>query len=260
MAVGLLSTVGKVKGHFKTKENRVAKLLSDWEDLQAKMEAMTLRGSARTETSRMAYGVLVIMETGIRVGNEGSAEGWICENQIVNKKTGEVVWRHPLYGQHVQTFGLTTLLNQHVEKKRNSVGLYFAGKKLVDQTLTLRNRILVDYAPHGPDEDPWLGVRYRDLLKFVKKSVGRKFTPKDLRTAVVNLHFSKLFVSKYAKQYGKAIKKSERKMLLKEAIAENANAIGHTPSVSKSAYLSREMMDWIINGEPETVGSVYHGF
>lgn len=260
MPVNLISTVGKLKGRFQSKENRAAKLLAEWPELTRKMEAMVVRGLGRTDVSRMAYGILVTMETGIRIGNEGSAEGWICDNQITCKKdnpekglkVGDVIWRHPMYGQHVQTFGLTTLLNKHVKKRKNSVALDFTGKKLVDQTLILKNPVLVDYMPMGPADQPWLGVTYRELFKFVKKYVGRKFMPKDLRTAVVNLDFSKRFCNKHAKDFAQATTKGARKAVVKQCIEETAASIGHTPGVCKSAYLSKEMMAELLNSEVGT--------
>src|SRR5579863_10210435 len=147
--MSLLDYVGNPRGRYSDKNNRAAKLISIWDDLTEKFSRMTERGNGESDTARHAYGLLLMMETGIRVGNESSAEGWISENQIVARKSnkekgikkGDVIWQHEKFGELVQTYGLTTLLNKHVRLKKDKLILSFTGKKLVDQRLTVKNDI-----------------------------------------------------------------------------------------------------------------------
>lgn len=228
----LVQAVGKARGHFKTKENRVAKLISMWPELKRKMEAMVERGRGKTEQARLAYGVLLMMQTGIRVGNEDSAEGFVCENKL-----------HKDFGKTVQTFGLTTLLNKHVDLHSMRLTLSFTGKKLVDQTLMTGNYTLVHYCPKGKPDDLWLGITDAAIRKFVKRYVGSGFTPKDLRAAKVNIMFVDKFANHgFAKAYAASKKKSERKKILGECIAEVAETIGHTKAVCRSSYLSKPLL------------------
>lgn len=250
MKLSLLDGIGKTRGHFKFKENRAAKLISVWDQLTEKMERMVERGYGESLTARLAYGTLTMMETGIRVGNETSAEGWVCENQMV--RGGKVVYQHELFGQHVQTFGLTTLLNKHVIKKRKKFLLDFTGKKLVRQTLEVRHPVLVEYKPDGADEDRWLNITYPDLRRFISKYVGGAYTPKDLRIAKVNLLFVNRFVA-LADRWAEEDTKSGRKAVLRECVEDVAATIGHTVGVCKSAYLSRPLQDLIRDAEPGTV-------
>lgn len=255
----LIDAVGLKRGHFATKSNRISKLIGMWPGLEAKFESMIVRGGGTTETARLAYAVLLMMETGIRTGNETSAEGWICENQIIcrkdNKakklKVGDVIWQHPLYGQHVKTFGLTTLLNSHVKKKGKKLTIEFVGKKLVDQELVVTNPTLVKYCPHVRSQDTFLGIAYNDLKKFVKKSVGKGFTPKDIRMTKVNLIFVDIFGNDPRRtEFEDATTKGARKRILSEVIEETANKIGHTKSVCRSAYLSAPLISHITTWEP----------
>lgn len=253
----LINSVGKPRGHFSNKANRAAKLIAAWPSLQIKMSEMIERGGGTTAHARLAYGTLLMMETGIRVGNEKSSEGWICENQIIARKSnkakgikkGQVIWQHPMFGKHVQTFGLTTLLHSHIRRCRSGkkIMINFTGKKLVDQSLIVRHPKLVKYCPRGDVDDLFLGVSYHELKKFVKKYVGKGYTPKDLRMAKCNLLFIDKFGSKFAKQYMAATTKGERKKLLAAAVEETANEIGHTKSVCRSAYLSAPLLDSITN-------------
>jgi DNA topoisomerase IB len=254
----LIENVGKVKGHFKTKSNRAAKLIEIWDDLESKFVSMVERGQGQTETARLAYALLLMMETGIRTGNESSAEGWKCVNQIVcrkdnpakNLKIGDIIWRHPEYGKMVSTYGLTTLLNEHIKGRGKVLKINFIGKKLVDQDLTVRHPTLLKHRPKGKPKELWLGIDYYSLKKFVKKYVGKGYTPKDLRMAKVNILFiSKFGVDPYKSDFASCTTKGGRKKILASAIEETANIVGHTKSVCRSAYLSAPLLSYILTQE-----------
>lgn len=231
--MSLIVHVGKVRGRF-GKDNRAAKLIGEWDSLAAKLEGMVVRGRGVTDSARMAYAVLVMMETGIRVGNEGSAEGFVCENKFL-----------PEFGKVVQTYGLTTLLGKHVKIRRHHLVLSFTGKKLVGQELTISNSVLVEWCPKVKAGEKWLGVEYPDLFKFVKRYVGRRFTPKDIRTAKVNKLFCETWDDEYVELWEGQSSASGRKKIVREAVKKTAAVIGHTPAVCKSAYLSKGMMEWL---------------
>lgn len=233
--VNLLHLVGPSAGHFKHKHNRARKLLDRWGELEEKFVGMVERGGGESYTARCAYGLLVMMETGIRIGNETSAEGFVCINKF-----------HPDFGKEVRTYGLTTLLNEHVVPGRRRFLLSFTGKKLVSQELEVRDPLLVEYRPRGPAPELWLGISKYELTKFVKKYVGWNFCPKDLRIAKVNLEFCRRFARRYAGPFAAATRQPDRKRVVSACIEETAAAIGHTKAVSKSAYLSSPMLDNIL--------------
>ncbi len=236
----LQSHVGKTKGSFRNKDNRTAKLLSYWDTVKSMMERYVIAGHGVTLRARTAYGVLLMMETGIRIGNETSAEGYICDQKY-----------HTDYGKKVQTFGLTTLRKEHtIVSVGGSLILQFLGKKAVHQHLRTSNAVLVKYygaissQSRSLGYSTWLGINYGDIYKFIKKSIGKKFKPKDIRTAAVNL----LFLRKVEKS-GIMKKRWERKkdinQAVKLAVDATAAEIGHTPGVCKSAYLSRALQSVI---------------
>jgi DNA topoisomerase IB len=232
--ISLTAAIGKVKGSNGTKENRVSKLLHRWSELESKFEGLLARGNGTTETARLSYACLVMMDTGIRVGNESSSEGFVCENK----------W-HPDFGKVVQTFGLTTLQHRHVDPVYRTDGamqgvcLSFTGKKLVGQNLVIRRQSLVTYCPGcGGDDDLWLNITYPQLYKFVKTRVGDCFSPKDIRATRVNQLFVERFMAGPHEAFMTATKKSDRKKVLNEVFDDVAGTIGHTRAVMKSAYLS----------------------
>lgn len=240
--IRLTDAVGNLLGRNADKDNRVRKLIHDWDALTAKLRGMVVRGGAKTETSLLAYATLLMMETGIRVGNEESAEGFVSVDK----------W-HEKHGQLVQTFGLTTLQGRHVSVKGGTLTLSFVGKKIVDQTLRTADPFLVRYAPvPAGDGEVWLGVTYPMLYKFVKKYVGRQFKPKDIRAAKVNRLFIDNFAGPRAEVFRAATKKSDRNRAVTECIEVTAETIGHTAGVCRSAYMSKPLLSVLKNYDPAT--------
>lgn len=233
-SVRLTDSVGKLYGHYKDKNNRARKLIDLWPVLTSKMQTMVLRGKGQTLQARLAYAVLLMMETGIRVGNEESAEGFVSINK----------WSEH-HGKEVKTFGLTTLRNEHVGLRRGKMTLRFVGKKIVDQELTTTNPFLIQYAPHvGNPVNVWLNVTYPELYKFVKKYVGRQFKPKDIRTAKVNMEFVRRFLDdSWVDVFTAAAKKSDRNKAVSGCVEATAEAIGHTPGVCRKSYLSCHLLN-----------------
>lgn len=246
MTVKLADTVGNVKGRNADKNARAAKLMKDWDALYAKLSRMVAKGGARTDASLCAYGVLLIMHTGIRVGNEDSAEGFVS----VNKHS-------PHFSKLVQTYGLTTLCHRHVvtmraRKEAPPFRLNFVGKKIVEQDLEVTCPVLCKYRPTaGADHNTlWLGVTDRMLRKFVRRYVGRAFVPKDIRRAYVNRLFLEFF-PEVADAFQTAAKKSDRNKIIRAAIEATAGVVGHTPGVCRSAYLSHPMLDTLKAWTPD---------
>lgn len=246
--ISLTAAVGKVKGSNSSKENRAAKLLHRWRELEDKFEGLLARGNGTTETARLAYACLVMMDTGIRVGNEKSSEGFVCENKF-----------HPDFGKEVKTFGLTTLQQRHVDPvyrmdgTMTGVCLSFTGKKLVGQNLVLRRPSLLTYRPGcGGDDDLWLGITYSQLYDFVKLRVGDPFSPKDIRTARVNQLFIDRFTEGPHEWFMGAKKQSDRNKVVKTVIEEVAEVIGHTAAVCRGAYMSSNILRVLKNWTPPT--------
>jgi len=229
--MNLLSHVGKLKGSFKNKDNRSAKLLYNWDALRIIMEKFIVAGNGSTLRARCAYGILLTMKTGIRVGNETSAEGYVCDQKY-----------HALYGKTINVYGLTTLRKEHVSMSGGIIHLNFLGKKAVQQELRTSNSILLRYyssvSSHGLNT--WLGIDYGDIYHFVKRSIGRKIKPKDIRTAAVNMLFihkaerAKIMQQPFAK-------KADANKALKMIVEATATEIGHTSGVCKSAYISKNL-------------------
>lgn len=228
------SSTGRAKtdDYDKGKFNRYAKLgkVSDsvTNDLIAKVNK-----DPESVDGKCAYASLLMMLYGVRIGNEGSAEGYASG---LDKNKGEIV----------KTYGTTTLLHDHIEFKNNTMLLAFLGKEQVQHNIEISEPFLVKlgklYWNKSKPSNKWIGIEYETLFKFVKKKIGKSFIPKDLRTFCANITGWNQI-----KQYMEKPKSSSKKDINKEVaeIVETvAERLGNTPSVARSRYLDSRMLNW----------------
>lgn len=242
-AIELYLSIAKVKGSNSNKFNRAAKLLYNIETLDQKFRGIVARGiESNTEHSRCALALLLMLHTGIRVGNEGSAEGYMTKPHPNQKDA---------VPKFVQTYGLTTLLIDHVTVRASKVKLMFLGKKQVD-----------NYFSIGPDKDLayWIvtlqnnsedsnsktlfNVTDYQLTKFIKKYVGSHFSPKDFRCARANYYACSYIVDYFEATY-------KTKKTLKEDIkamyGSVSEQLNNTLGVCKKSYVHPDIPIWAEN-------------
>ncbi len=226
----MLKLVGNSNGSYKNVYNKARKLLDNWLNLTAKMERLIVRGNGKTLVARCAFGLLVMMETGIRIGNHISANGYISTN-----KWGKY------HLKEVKTYGLITLNIKHIKKVGNKLVLNFLGKKQVQCRVETKNKILLKYfgiVKFGKKQDDlFLDIRRVDLMRFVRKYVGGKYSPKDMRTAKVN----QMFIEEVIFPKGLLLKK-EVNAALKKVLTKTADRAGHTAGVCKGRYVSPDLL------------------
>jgi DNA topoisomerase-1 len=154
------------------------------------------------------------------------------------------------YARDNQSFGLTTLRNQHARVSRSTIRFRFKGKSgkfhdisLSDGTLArivrrcqeLPGRDLFQYL----DEDGNVqNLSSTDVNAYLREVTGRDFTAKDFRTwigtvlAALALHEMKAFGSD-----------AEAKRRLLAAVESVAQALGNTRSVCRKCYIHPAVID-----------------
>lgn len=232
---------GKVKGHYDDKFNRMAKLAARFDLLEKEMYNL-LYEYGTDKKGQCALAVLLLMHTGIRVGNEDSAEGYYT-NPHPNAKDQE--------SKFVQTYGLTTLTWEHVQRAGTTTIFDFTGKKSVHNTFSLDNPFIGKglsnlrnkaedrrFIATGPNSFKVVPVRVFDisdyeLNKFIKSEVGEQFSAKDFRCMRANLYASE-FIDQEMSAYNK---KGEFKKDLKRLYEFVASKLNNTPGVCKRSYV-----------------------
>jgi DNA topoisomerase IB len=225
---GRSRTINYDNGKF----NRYAKLGEISNDLVNSLESI-VKSNTRSVDGRCAYASLIMMIYGIRIGNEGSAEGYISGLER-NK------------GEFVRTFGTTTLLNEHISFSDSKMHLAFLGKEQVSHSIEISEPFFVKFGQiyHRSDapQEKWLGIDYGTLFNFVKDNAGMAFVPKDLRTFCANTYCWKAILQKLNEE--QVTTKSDANAEISDLVERVASRLGNTPNVCKNSYLDRRSLDW----------------
>lgn len=227
------------EGRYRTEDpemskfNRYAKLGKIADKAEAKFKSI-VKADPTSREGRLAYACLLMMKYGVRIGNEDSAEGY--ESQLPAN-----------IGEFVKTYGVTTLLPEHVTTEDNSLVLNFLGKKQVEQNIKIDDPLLIEAGMLYLDEigpKTWLGVDLGELTSYIKHNFGEQFVPKDLRTWCANVTAFDL-MRPYLDE--PQVIKQEAKEEVKMLVAGVAAKLGNTLAVAKSSYLDARMLDWFIS-------------
>lgn len=244
---------GKIRGHVANKWNRMAKLVARFDELDAKFRGMAERGQfSITENFRCALACLLMMHTGIRVGNESSAEGYMTKPHPFSKKEPEFV----------KTYGLTTLLTTHLCVKRTCAELNFVGKKQVDNSFTIYDPQLVYWlralqlwaTEHAvmtnKKEVSLFCLSDYQLTRFIKTYVGKCFSPKDFRCMRANMYAWEIASSSLTSGYKRPSEKPMTKKEFKAGIVKPlfefvAKQLNNTPGVCKKSYIHDGLVPYL---------------
>lgn len=229
---------GNTHGHNRTVEydlgkfNRYAKLGEMADEVSNRLKTI-INSDPRSLNARNAYACLLMMQYGVRIGNEDSATGY--ESGMKQN-----------VGEFVQTFGTTTLQNDHISFDGNVMKLHFLGKEQVQQDIQINDPYLVKTGKLFYDPrrlaDKWIGIDYDTLFKFIRENIGEGFVPKDMRTFCANITGWNLIQNYLAKPQVEM--KSEANAEIKEIVEIVSNKLGNTPGIAKRNYLDARMLDW----------------
>lgn len=186
-------------------------------------EDLALRGLQRRRI--LAAVVQLLDETAIRIGNEE-------------------------YARTNQSFGLTTLHQDHVDVTGATLHFHFVGKAGKEQAIDIRDRRVakivrqVEELPgqelfqYVDDDGQRHSISSHDVNEYLQEISGEEFTAKDFRTwhgtlsAAEALHLA-----------GPAETKAEAKRNVKEAIEHAARHLGNTPAICRKSYIHPGVID-----------------
>lgn len=217
---------GNVKGGFKSKWNRATKLGYRFNELDQKFRQIIMRGYRDTEHKRCALALLLMMHTGVRVGNDSSAAGYWTKVGKFSKKPSVFV----------HTYGLTTLTSEHLWFTGNKAHLQFEGKKQVVNKFVITDAEIVKGLKNlvkNYSGETLFGLTDYTLNRFIKTYVGSQFTAKDFRCMKANLYAWEI-----AEQLSwTGIKKGILKKQIREIFVYVSERLNNTPGVCKKSYV-----------------------
>lgn len=227
-----------VNAGFDDKQKRAVKLASKFEELDKKFDGMIERGNYVTDTARCALACKMMMHTGIRIGNESSSEGYMTNPHPNSKKKPEFV----------RTYGLTTLLPNHIQVQRGKAYVNFLGKKSVENSFCIGGTLakqIKEVLSTASDGETFLEVTAYELTKFIKRYVGRKFTPKDFRTMRANMYANEKMLE--LMKHEAPTTKREYNAEVREVCEYVSEKLNNTPGVCKKSYIDGDL--WAIYEE-----------
>lgn len=233
---GILKPTKDKELNKKIKFNRMAKLAKNLNSIISKLENI-LENTKDYQKKQCAFSILMMIYTGIRVGNEDSAKGYTCN-----------IKNHALNGQIIQTYGLTTLLKEHlIFTPDNRLLINFLGKKAVEQNIEIKDENIIKWAKFFFEKSKskkWLNINENELRIFVKENIGKSYKVKDFRTLKANLTAGTKIEELQKRPLPQ--KKKEITSEIKEITHITSIQLGNTPAICKTAYINPEIINWHI--------------
>ncbi|CRZ15691.1 DNA topoisomerase IB [Mycolicibacterium neworleansense] len=155
------------------------------------------------------------------------------------------------YAEENNSFGIATLLRDHITIRSDAVEFDYPAKSGVRRTLLVEDPAVVRavrslqrsrgngdrlLAYHHSSE--WTEVHAQDLNLRFKEMVGADYTVKDLRTWHGTVLAAEAFVEADPPVDDKVVKRVESAVM-----REVAHSLGNTPAVTRSAYVDPRVVD-----------------
>ena len=195
----------------------------------------------------------------------------LCNFRSGNKK----------YEEKYGSFGITTIHKKHVTFKNNCTEIEFIGKKGVNNYCMLKDKNIQEiikkvynmsskdnsylFSVHNGDDKVHIDVK--DVNEYLRPF---GVTTKDLRTWNANIIFlknmknilhnlDKDFMDKYNEKTDKQRIKI-RKQLIKQAIINTAESLHHTPTICKSSYIYKKILEVLENNNNIFINLKKHNY
>lgn len=163
-----------------------------------------------------------------------------------------------LYASENGSYGIATLKPKHVKVKGDTVEFDFPGKSGVRQQRQLKDvqvakvvRALMksparEVFKYRNGNDEFVDVKRRHINEYIKEVMGDRFSAKDFRTWAGTL----VCACALAKVGTEVVETpTVRKRKVVAAIKETAAALGNTPAVCRSSYVSPAIIDSFQRGK-----------
>jgi DNA topoisomerase IB len=161
------------------------------------------------------------------------------------------------YAEANQSYGLATMLREHVSCSKGVVTFDFPAKSGKQRMQSVADedvcRLVVDLKRRrstGPEllgyqgPDGWVDVKSHDINDYLREITGGDFTAKDFRT----WHATVLCAVGLAVSDVAPTSESARKRAVTRAVKEVAHYLGNTPSVCRASYIDPRVIDLYNDG------------
>ncbi|MBA2726317.1 MAG: DNA topoisomerase IB, partial [Actinobacteria bacterium] len=161
------------------------------------------------------------------------------------------------YTEQNKSYGLATMLKEHVTLSNGKVIFEFVGKsgkeqvKSVVDPLVFATVAALKRRRGGSKEllaykigNTWIDVKSIEINEYLKDVAGDDYSAKDFRT----WHATELAAIGLAVSYPTATSKTARKRAISRMVKEVALSLGNTPAVARRSYIDPVVIDKFEHG------------
>ncbi|MCU0495610.1 MAG: DNA topoisomerase IB [Chloroflexaceae bacterium] len=158
------------------------------------------------------------------------------------------------YARSNESYGLTTLHDEHVHVEDSRVCFQFRGKSGKDHTITLKDRRLArivrqcqelpgDSLFQYLDDGELETIDSSDVNEYLREISGQEFTAKDFRTWA-----GTITAALALERLGPAPNATRGKRMAMQAIKETAARLGNTPAICRKSYIHPAVIEAYLDG------------
>jgi DNA topoisomerase-1 len=200
------------------------------------------------------------------LGTEGMTQERACAVAVRLLDLGYFRIGNDVYTDTNGSFGLTTLLREHVTKRRGRLTFCFVGKSGVEHCIEIDDEPTIEAldvmrARRGggdrllawKDGRRWRGLDSGQVNDYVREATGVEATAKDFRT----WHATVIAAAALADTDEPGETKASRKRAVAATMKEVSEFLGNTPTLARTAYVDPRVVEAYEHGRTIRVRSSY---
>jgi DNA topoisomerase-1 len=202
----------------------------------------------------------------VDIGSEGMSLERACAVSVRLLDLGYFRIGNDVYTDANGSFGLTTLLKEHVTRHEEGLRFCFVGKSGVEHCIDIDDPAAVDALDvmrrrrGGGDEllawkdgRRWKDLGAADVNDYIRTCFGIEATAKDFRT----WHATVIAAAVLAETDEPGKTKASRKRAVSGAMKEVSQFLGNTPALARSAYVDPRVVEAYERGRTIAVRTSY---
>ena len=160
------------------------------------------------------------------------------------------------YAKLNKSYGLTTMLDRHVDIHGNHIQFHFKGKSNIRHTIDVKDRRLARLVKECQDlpgqelfqftDDDGVvhDISSSDINEYLHRIAGDEFTAKDFRTWA-----GTVLAAEALRQFRKFDSQAQAKRYVTKAIEAVAKRLGNTPTICRKCYVHPSIVNSYLDGQ-----------
>ena len=200
------------------------------------------------------------------IGAEGMSQERACAVAVRLLDLGYFRIGNDVYTDTNGSFGLTTLLREHVSRRGSALRFRFVGKSGIEHDIDIDDKAAIealdvmrrrrgggDRLLAWKDGRTWRDLSSADVNDYIRGCFGIEATAKDFRT----WHATVIAASALAETDEPGQTKASRKRAVSAAMKEVSEFLGNTPTLARTAYVDPRVVEAYERGRTIKVRGSY---